>query len=57
MFFIISVQGCLPWITVEIGRDGDPKTFQTEAQAEKWAKKNCTWEYQIVEFKLRGVTK
>jgi len=51
MFFIISVQGCLPYIAIENGPDGYPKAFQTEAKAKKWAKKNCAWEYQIVEFK------
>jgi len=51
MYFIIYVAGCLPYVDVLIDqKDGHAKVFETRAKAERYAKKNCAWEYRIVEF-------
>jgi len=52
MFFIIEILGCLPYVQVILDPDesGGSISFDTKKKAERYAKKNCSWEYQIVEF-------
>ena len=48
MFIVLSVQGCLPYIEIYEGNDGEALLFDTHADAKIWAKRNCAWEYYIV---------
>ena len=52
MFLIISVQGCLPYLELELEEDGEGATmlFNTKEEAESYAKKNCAWDYIIIEW-------
>jgi hypothetical protein len=50
MFFIVAVQGCLPYLDVISDQNGEAIGFETEEKADRYAKKNCAWEYQIVQF-------
>ena len=52
MFYIVEIQGCEPYVDIirDPTRTGEATAFDTKKQAERYAKKNCAWEYQIVEF-------
>ena len=51
MFFIIQVDGCLPYISIMISEEGEPMVFDTKTEAVEYAKDNCAWDFRIVEFK------
>ena len=51
MYVIVSIQGCLPFVFVEQDdkkKDGRAKIFKTKEAAQKWAERNCAWQYKIV---------
>jgi len=50
MFILLTVQGCLPYIDLEINENGETITFDAYEEAEKYAKENCAWQYKIVEW-------
>ena len=50
MFFILAVQGCLPYVDLVMGEDGEALAYETREDAEAYAKEECAWEYKIVEF-------
>ena len=50
MFFIIQVDGCLPYISIMIDEEGEPLSFNKRKEAEKYGNKNCAWDFQIIEF-------
>jgi hypothetical protein len=50
MFLIISVQGCLPYLELERDEEGTTMLFNTEQEAESYAKENCAWEYKVIEW-------
>ena len=52
MFIIVSAAGCLPYLNLEIDEDGNALIFGTKKKAEKYARKNCAWEYRIYEWQL-----
>ncbi len=51
MYLIISVQGCLPNLGLEIDEEGNTRLFDTEQEAESYAKENCAWDYKIVKWR------
>jgi hypothetical protein len=50
MYSIISVQGCLPNLGLEMDEEGSTMLFDTEGEAESYAKENCAWDYKIVKW-------
>lgn len=50
MHLIISVQGCLPYLELEKEEEGTTMLFDTEQEAESYAKENCAWDFKIVEW-------
>ena len=50
MVLIIEWNGFHEGITFTLDSSGEPKKFDTSARAEKWAKKNCAFEYKVVEI-------
>ena len=50
MFLIISVLGCLPYLDLERDEEGTTMLFNTEGEAESYAKENCAWEYKVIEW-------
>ncbi len=50
MYLIISVQGCLPYLELEKDEEGTSMLFDTEREAESYAKDNCAWDYKIIEW-------
>ncbi len=50
MYLIISVQGCLPYLDLEKDEEGTPMLFDSEQEAESYAKGNCAWDYRIIEW-------
>ncbi len=50
MFFILAVQGCLPYVDLMLNEEGETLTFDNKELAEAYAKENCACEYRIVEF-------
>jgi hypothetical protein len=50
MWIIITEEGCFPYLNLEINEDGKVRAFQTEAEAEAWAKENCAWRYKVIEW-------
>ncbi len=50
MYLIISVRGCLPNLGLEMDEEGSTLLFDTEQEAESYAKENCAWDYKIVEW-------
>ena len=51
MYFIVCVDGCLPFVSLILNEDGEATSFDTEDEAGRFASENCAWDYQIVEFK------
>ena len=50
MFYIVEVQGCEPYVNLVLNEDGETSAFDTAEEATAYAKENCAWEYQIIEF-------
>ena len=50
MYLIISVLGCFPCLQLEIDEEGEAMVFDTEQEAESYAKENCAWDYKIIEW-------
>lgn len=50
MYLVLMVQGCIPNINLAMDKNGEVKTFDSEKQAQKWAQKNCAWEYRIIKW-------
>jgi len=50
MFFILAVQGCLPYVDLMLNEEGEALAFDNKERAETYAKEECAWEYRIVEF-------
>jgi hypothetical protein len=50
MWIIISEEGCFPYLNLEMNEDGTVKAFETQAEAETWARENCAWKYKIIEW-------
>ena len=50
MFFIVEVQGCLPYVSFILNENGEPMPFDTKEEAIAFANENCAWEWRIVEF-------
>jgi hypothetical protein len=51
MFYIVMVNGCEPYVDIMLNPKSDgAMSFKTRKKAETYAKKNCAWEWQVVEF-------
>jgi hypothetical protein len=51
MFFIVEVQGCLPYVNVLIDpEDGEALAFNSYKEAHDYASRECAWSFKIVEF-------
>lgn len=50
MYFIIAIQGCLPYLEVEKDEDGTALLFATERAAKEFAEDNCAWDYKIIKW-------
>lgn len=50
MFIILEWNGVLPegFIGAVVSNNGIVKMFMSEVSAEKWAKKNCAFNYKVV---------
>ena len=51
MYFILAVNGCLPYVDLIMDEDGETSVFETKEEAKKFAKETCAWDFKIVEFK------
>jgi hypothetical protein len=49
VYIVISVQGCMPYFNIE-QKNGEARVFKTEEKAQAWARKNCAWEWKVVEW-------
>lgn len=51
MYYIVAVQGCLPYISlVTDEREWFAKGFKSQKSAERYAKKHCAWAWRVVKF-------
>jgi len=50
MFIVLSVEGCLPHINIEVDKDGNNLCFDTEKEAYIYASENCAWDYKVIEW-------
>ena len=50
MFYVVAVVGCEPYVSVVSKSNGTALAFRERRKAETWARKNCAWEWCVVQF-------
>ena len=52
LWYIVMETCTLPYLTIITGGCSTAKMFMTKRAAQRYAKKNCSWHYQIHEWKI-----